>query len=45
MLIHRLLDVEADLSSSPDHTRLSSALSLLLAQFTQVKRSMLTKVA
>ena len=36
VLIHRLLDLEADMSSSPDHTHSASSLSLLLAQFTQV---------
>ena len=38
VLIHRLLDLEADLSSSPDHTHPASSLSLLLAQFTQVSK-------
>lgn len=39
VLIHRLLDLEADLSSSPNHTHSASSLSLLLAQFTQVSMS------
>ena len=36
-LIHRLLDLEADLSS-PDLANPTSALSLLLAQFMQVSK-------
>ena len=43
VLIHRLLDLEADLSSSPDHTHPASALSLLLAQFTQVCELVMVK--
>lgn len=39
VLIHRLLDLEADLRSSPDHAHSTSALSILLAQFTQVSDS------
>lgn len=38
VLIHRLLDVEADLNSSSDHTHHTLSLSILLTQLTQVSK-------